>query len=659
MEKFLSSAEKYVLYIVLGLFSVFVLSSYSSPYVVPKEILLVTGLGLIILIWVAKIIVKGSLTFSVGKFDLGVLLVGFAYLASTIFATPNKMEAYLFPGTTTFILAGVILYFLINQFDQKTKSNASLSLFISGLGLSLISLMASVNLFSKIPQLPAFMKDPAFNPMGGAIPSIFFLSSIIFIAIGIFIKERDTIRKFFYGASLTVIFFALLMLVISVVPGKPTSPRFVSTQDSWEISVDALKKSPLFGAGPANYLTAFNLFRPVTYNSTDLWQVRFTTASNFYFTLVTETGFIGLFAIAFLLIAVYKHARHDLKFSTDIESVSQNLEKMSLIVLIIMFAFFPVSPTVVVLLFALLAIFSRSEHKLLHLNIAAAETNPGVSRIPAIIIGLPFVAGVLAVGFFGSKILAAENTFKKSLDALAANDAKTTYDLMSSAISKNPKVDRYHASFAQVNMALASSLATKKDITEADRTTISQLVQQAISEGKATVALNPARSGNWEVLAQIYTSIMPFAKGADQFAVQTYTQSIALDPTNPNLRIAMGGIYYSLGSFDNAVEIFKLAVLAKPNLPNAHYNLAIAYREKKDYDNAINEINGVISLVTKDSEDYKLAKQTLDDLQAKKTAAKVVTGETENLTPPKQAQKSNIKPPIELPKEATPPAATN
>jgi tetratricopeptide (TPR) repeat protein len=316
-----------------------------------------------------------------------------------------------------------------------------------------------------------------------------------------------------------------------------------------------------------------------------------------------------------------------------------------------------VSPLLLLLFFAVLAIQSRSEYKLVHLNVAASGSTPA-SKVPVLIIGLPIIAGVIYIIFIGSKVLTAESTFAKSLDAVANNDAKLTYDLMNSAINQNPKVDRYHASFAQVNMALASSLASKKDITDKDRSAVSQLVQQAISEGKATVALNSQRSGNWEVLAQIYRSIMPYAKGADQFTIQTYQQAIALDPTNPNLRIALGGVYYSLGNFDAAIDSFKLAVIAKPNLANAHYNLAIAYREKKDYTTAIAEVNNVLSLVAKDSADYTLAKQTLTDLQSKNTAAKASTTEgTENLTPPKEQEKSNIKPPIDLPKEATPPAS--
>jgi tetratricopeptide (TPR) repeat protein len=206
-------------------------------------------------------------------------------------------------------------------------------------------------------------------------------------------------------------------------------------------------------------------------------------------------------------------------------------------------------------------------------------------------------------------------------------------------------------------MALATSLASKTDLTDTDRTTITQLVQAAINEGKATVTLNPGRSGNWEILAQIYRSIMPFAQGADQFTIQTYTQAVALDPTNPNLRIELGGVYYALGNYDSAIDTFKLAVLAKSDLANAHYNLAIAYRDKKDYTDAVTEMNNVLSLVAPGTSDYTLAKSTLDDLQ-KNIPATPTTGTTsQSLTTP-AAVKPAIKPPLTLPEEATPPASS-
>jgi tetratricopeptide (TPR) repeat protein len=632
----LATVEKYVLLVTISLYTLFMLPGFTSPYIVPKEILVGTGISLFLVIWTARMIVKGEFSFSIGKFDAGVLLISISYLLSTIFKTPNKLEAFFYPGTATFIIAACLIYFLVNQLDKKSKRGVLIATFVSGLLLSISIFSTNLGLYAKIPFLPAFIKEASFNPLGGSLPSAIYLISLLPIGAAFALKEREIVKRIFFAVATAVLIFGLTILIAGMLPGKPQFSTFPSLQTSWAIATESLKQSPIFGVGPGNYLTAFNLYRPIAYNRTSLWLVRFTTAGNFYLTLITEVGIIGLAAILLLLISIYKNLSQDLK--------TGSWEEIAMVLLLVLFAVVPIAPSLVLPLMVLLATSSRSEEKTVSL---------ATNRVPSVIVSAPILLSVAALVIFGAKATLAEVTFKKSLDALTQNDAKKTYDLMISAVSQNSYVDRYHASLAQIDMALATTLASKKDLTDTDRQTITQLVQQAISEGKATVAANPGRSGNWEVLAQIYRSIMPFAQGADQFAIQTYTQAVALDPLNPNLRIALGGTYYALGRYDEAIDAFKLSVMAKSDLANAHYNLAIAEREKKNYDNAIAEMNTVLSLVQKDSADYKLAQSTLDDLQKNKPA-----GSSENLTAPQKNQTSNIKPPLTLPEDATPPATT-
>ena len=215
---------------------------------------------------------------------------------------------------------------------------------------------------------------------------------------------------------------------------------------------------------------------------------------------------------------------------------------------------------------------------------------------------------------------------------------------MLESITTNNKVDRYQTVYAQVNLAIAQGVAQKETITDEERATISQLVQAAISWAKASIANNPGRSGNWLILARVYQSIMGFAQGADVFAVQTLTQAGALDPLNPNLRIALGGIYYSIGNYDEAIKAFELATLAKPDLPNAHYNLAQAYRQKGENDKAQEALSKVLSLIDKETPDFSLVEAELEDIKAKKS-----------LPSPTPTAQPIISPPLELPEEASPP----
>jgi tetratricopeptide (TPR) repeat protein len=252
------------------------------------------------------------------------------------------------------------------------------------------------------------------------------------------------------------------------------------------------------------------------------------------------------------------------------------------------------------------------------------------------------------------RYLSAENTYYRALTALARNEGAAAYDLLRSAIQTNPMIDRYHGTYTQVNLALANAIAGKEDINDEDRQTIAQLIQQAIREGKATVSLNPTRAGNWELLASTYRAVIPLAQGADQFAVQTYNQAIALDPLNTNYRIALGGILYAAQQFDAAIDVFKLAVLTKPDHANAHYNLAMAYKEAGDTELAIQQLTTVLSLVPRDSEDYEVARQQLEELQQ---GLQAETQEGGDLTAPgSDIDQPALDPQLELPDDAQPPA---
>lgn len=663
MVKLLDTLEKYILYIVLFATPLLVLPIFANPYETPKLVLLGFGVLAILALKTIKSFFRGSIDISLGSFDWPIAFVAFSVILSAVLRTPNKPEAFFLPGTATFILAGVLIYFLTNQLTIAEKKTAGAIIFLSSLAYALLYLLGIIGFFTKIPQLPSFIKASGFTTMGGALPGVVFLATLIPLALSLIIAEKGLVQRFFLIVSGLVLVFALVLSVYNILPGKPSHPLSPSYGDSWAIFVETVKQSPILGIGPGDYVTAFNLARPLSFNNTSSWAIRFTAARDFYLTFITETGLLGLAALAIILLSLFKRARTELEMAVKekdgyLKLLENSGPMLSLLVLLLLLAFFPAISVSYLLLFVLFGLASQV-HKV-KLNISGADSESFLtSRLPTLFVTIPILAGVVAVALFGYKAVYAEAVFKKSLDALAANNGKTTYELMRQAITINPYVDRYHASFAQVNMALASTIAQQKNISDTDRTTITQLIQQAISEGKAAIALNPARADDWEVLARTYQTIMPFAQGADAFAVQTYTQAIALDPINPNLRIALGGIYYAMGRYDDAIRTFQLATYAKPDLANAHYNLAIAYRDKGDTQDAIGEINTVLGLVTKDSPDYKLAQTELNSLQQKLTSTTSATTSagTSSLTAPQKQTTTSIKPPIQLPSEATPPAA--
>ena len=658
MEKLLERIEKYLTVGFIFLLPFFIISISSNPYTISKLALIVAYIILFIAVISVKSIVSGKFTFKTSVYDIPVLIIALSYVLSTILRTPNKMEAFLLPGTTTAIVGGALIYFFLNQI--KDKSLVTKALVYSGAVYSIFCILAYVGMFGKIPQLPAFMQAKTFTPEGGYLPSMIFLVAILPLAVSAVVSVKVLRIRIVSLFATLLIAAGLILSVYQIIPGRPSSPKFPSSRISWEISIDALKVSPFLGVGPGNYMTAFNRYRPISYNSTDLWAIRFSTASDLFFTLFTETGLIGLVGMILLIWVFVKDSRKQLKenklVNWGLESIAPLL---SFALIIILSIFFPATVFIMVLLFILLALAAKT-HPASSINLMMQRVKEGApeansfSKFPAIIIFVPVIGIAIYLGYLSTNILRGEFYYKAALEALLANDAQGTFNNMRQAVLINPRVDRYHATFSRINLILADATARKKDLTDTDRTTITQLIQASIAEAKNNVVLNPLRAQNWEVLGRTYQSIIPLANGADGFAAQAYNQAIALDPINPQTRITLGGLYYAAKNYETASRVFELAVTSKPDLANGHFNLAYSYNEQGKVDQAIQQMSLVLGIVQPDSNDYQVAKKALEDFQAKKKT--VAETSSTNLTPPAVPTPA-IKPKVELPQGSEPPAA--
>ncbi len=659
MEKTIKAIRLTILYSLIFLLPITVLPISANPFVVSKIALLVFGIAALLILRAIEVIHSGKLKFSLSSYDLPVAIIILAYILSSVFQTQNIMDAVLLPGTATAVVAGGILFFLINQESKTDKYRIKMALVISSALYALLTFFGFAKVFALIPQLPTFLQNPNFTPEGGYLPSLVFLVALLPIAVTTFIKEKDLVNKSFLGVSIAIMVLGVGLSIYQILPGRPTTPQLSPYQTSWSVAVEVLKREPILGIGPGDYLTAFSRFRPIEYNATDFWAIRFSSARSFFLTLLTETGLLGLAGLAILLVVVYRNVKQLIKSE---KIYTENYGSwISLIILIVLLALFPATVLITTLFFVLLSFSAKTTRTELTLTAKSAHSS-AASRFPAVMITLPIFLLVLAGLYYSIVILTAEYRFARALSYLSQNKVQPTVNTLVSAINLNPSVDRYRATYARVNLALADSLARKEEITDQDRETLAQLVQLSISEAKSAVAANPLRAGNWEVLGRTYQAIIPVAQGADVFAAQSIQQAVALDPLNPNLRIALGGLFYQAENYKEAIKIFELAVQVKPDLANAHYNLAHAYKQDGQLENAVREMTVVLSLIDSSSQDYQIAKQALEEMektlesQSESTETPSTEG-GEELSAPPEGEDPLLDPQLELPEDAAPPEA--
>lgn len=621
---------------------------FSDPYDFGKAVFLLTGLFLTFAIWMGQAIMEKKLIFKKSHYLLPVLLLSGLFIASALINSPYRTQSFVAPVGAGAIVIGALAYLLFNNLAKKRY--ILYALLGSGTILSLLRLLFFLKVFNLPLALPSLNLSigPNWSPTGSLIALSVFL--LVLIPTG-FSLIYDEIKKshlpmasiLFVANTLNLIGLGLSFHLLST----SAKPVLLPQSTAWTIALESLKdgRLALLGIGPGQYINAFTAFKPMGFNLSEYWNLRFATASNWYYQLLTEVGILGLLTYLFL---GWKIIRDGIKVFRQPRLSHTGLAiYLSLILLLLVQLFVPLNFFLLTLMFIFLAISQNEEPR-------KADLAPfGKLVFLLLFFPLAFWGGIF---LFTGKVALADWHFLASLKAAAQDDGVATYNRQIRAIQANPNSANYRIAYSQTNFALANNLAAKEGMTDQDRQTITQLIQQAIREAKAAVALNPKSAIAWENLANLYRNLINFAEGSDQWALASYQQAINLDPLNPRLRVDLGGLYYSTQNWQQAANFFAQAINLKPDWANAHYNLANSLRELGDFNGAAYEYQLTQSLVSVDSNDYQKVTAELEEVKkripsptpvpvAQKTS---IVPETLQ-TPPEPAE--GINPPLELPEE--------
>ena len=638
-------------------------------YEFPKHFLIIVVSLVSLLLLGLTFVTERQVRLTFSPFSLPVLTLITSFILSTFFKAPNRLDTFLDPGQTgTYLALGLLFFCAVNFIRTKKEVDLLAHAFTGSVALlSLITIIWSSGLAPKIPLISSiqYLTSNVWSPTGLPLPALsVFIAALVFLAVQL-LKEKNLHPKSVLLAvsfALTLVATGILSYRLFASPDNSSRPVFLSHRASWAIALEALKISPLLGVGPGSYPAAFTQFRPISFNLTPQWALRFPTGSNSPLHLLTTIGALGLIAYLFLALRTYTTL---IKTATS----PSNISLAALTAVLAIFAtqlFLPSYLVSTAALFFLLILavsaLKTTGSSLIHesnIDIVAASSSGNSPILP--IISLTLITILVAPGlYFVTRAYAAEARFQKALQFAAANDGKNTYDTLISAIATNPYRDTYRIAYSQTNLLIANSLAanpTPAGLTDADRNTITQLVQQAIREAKNAAALNPTKVANLENLAGIYRNLLNFAQGADAWTLASYRQAIILDPVNPNLRIALGGVYFAQKNWDEAIRWFQTAADLKPDLANAHYNLSAALREKGELLRAVSSLETTINLLDKSSADYTKASGELADLRQKiGETTPLATPASSQLTQPEPLPTPKVNPPLELDQSLSPEA---
>lgn len=610
--------------ITVAALSVLLLLPITDNFVlITKNFVLFFGAILFLALFVWRTYIVRTAEFVVSPFTVPLFLFGLSVLASIFFTSAYPHENILgFGGVyVSMVIIGLLGGSLFSRDHAKTLVG-SLAV-ISGV-LSLTSIL----------QMTGFGPANILNALFGlSIPTnlIFNLTGSSFIAFQVglvtlllLISSIVITKKLpkLYALLIPIIVVGLLIHGWSMLPGKPAALVLPQATTSWSVALDAIRspRAALIGTGPALYANVYNQFKPVSVNTSDTWNVQFGQASNLPLTLLATNGFLGLISWLVIFLLIIKQYKS-----------SSNEGKPIIVALITCFVIHLLIPVNVVLLTIealLLASFVATEkHRFPHVSMSALSIKvtkkqraeePATtekSRVPALI-GLVFGSLiVLSLTYLTGRAYAAHIYMNEAAKASAKDDGVAVYENQQKAAELNPYLDYIRREYAVTNMLIAAALSNKTDASEAEKQQVTQLIQQAIREARSATLLDASDTQNWVVLAQIYQNMIGVTEEAEQWAIQSYVQAIQTSPTDPTLRINLGGIFLNKQQYTQAGELFAQATQLKADYPNAYYNLAIALQNLQQYEDAKTAYQKVLTLLEPSSENYTAVTAELEKVE--------------------------------------------
>lgn len=686
-----------ILLLILGLFAISFPVAFSTlttdPFTLPKQILLgVVALVSLVLLG-AKMISDGKVVLRRTPLDIPVLIFTVILFISSLISL-NRADALI---AFVPLFFAVILYFVLVNTIRNIKS---LYFILSSLAIGAV-LLAIANLLSffKIYLLPfAFTKSQLFTPTGFLLDQLLYFGilvpSLLFFAwpllkkyTGEKSKAADADTKthipqtiFFLVASIIIILSLCITLYQLIVVQNPTLlPYGTGFQTAFAaISQDASRTAQgfLFGSGYGTYNTDFTRFKQQSFNANqNLWSLTFFRSSSYVLELLATAGILGLGAFLLIIFRVFR--------GIGTAALRKNPFFLGFVIAVIGAFLLPYGFILQTLFFITLSLLLSFEGLKQHpkfydlefnfvalkkgvIATAPMQWNPTTGTyVPTAHAGsthetsfskfMPisfFLLCLLIAGYLGYQMItyaSSDIVFQHSLNAAAANNGLQTYNDQTTAIRLFPARDVYYRVYSQTNLALANSIASSQPQnatpTAEVQQTISTLIQQSINSARNATTISPLTSLNWQNLSSIYRNLIGFGQNAEQFALLANQQASVLDPTNPNLYINQGGIYYQLGAWDDAIRQFQIAINLKPDLANAYYNLGHALEQKGDLENALVQYQTVKTLVSSDKANEKQVDAEIAALQKKMKGEEQVAGASTSKKAPANDEKLEISSP--------------
>ncbi|MEI8174462.1 MAG: hypothetical protein WCG28_00755, partial [bacterium] len=382
--------------------------------------------------------------------------------------------------------------------------------------------------------------------------------------------------KYFPVVSFVVMLVSLLFFISSGFLGNiiPNSLQISNTEvnpslsSTMSIAKEVLVKNPIFGIGPNKFKEAWSMYKPLSINNTQFWNVSFNSGSGLFPTFAATTGGVGIlswvvFFVLFLFIGV-KSVFASIKKRINWEMVSFFILSLYLFISSL---FYFTGPVMFLLSFAFSGIFiglvasnSNKEFCISFLN----DHRKSFFSISALIIVTVFF---VTVAFKYTERFISIYYFEKALSAQAVPDAK---DFIGKALSLYSN-DFYLRTYSQIYLIDLNSLLSKgKTLSDAENATLQAIFDQALQGAQMAINFDSKNYLNYQLLGSVYqTAGVLGVKDAYGKAMEAFKSASAINVNSPELKLSLANISIADKKNKEAKDYANQSLSLKPDYIDA------------------------------------------------------------------------------------------
>ncbi|MFA4975068.1 MAG: hypothetical protein WC577_00060 [Candidatus Paceibacterota bacterium] len=647
LSNILDRISFWALFVVVVLLPVFFLPFTQIPVETSKGLLLVVGLVVSIIFWIAARFSDGKISVPRSWLLLsgaGIILIS---LVSALFSKTLSVSLFgimLDIGTFYFML-GAFLLMLLSSIILKDQTNAKmvfwgvivsstvlfvfqgLRLFMPDLlslgvlggktdsilgswnafglfaGFSTIMSLFIIEFFS-IPKLTKWLLGVliVFSIILAAAVNFLLVwellgifALIIFVyKISFFSSKRQEGEKVIFPAfSFAVVMVSLLFFMsIQFIGGLLPNSLGLSNLEirpsfgaTMTVTGGALMKSPVLGVGPNKFGEVWAMYKPQVINSTQFWDTSFNSGSGLLPSFASTTGALGILSwIAFFVLFLLAGAKS--LFSSIKNNTSWEVVAffVASLYLFVSSFFYSTGGVLFLLAFAFIGAFiGLSNANRENGEVSISFLDDPRKSFFSILILVVLMIISAATGFKYVEKLASVSYFGNTLSATTIASAEES---ISRAISLHQN-DLYLRTYAQVYLTKINSIVSKgtTSLTDADKADLQTSFDQAVNGAQLAVAYDNTNYLNYSSLGVVYNTVgLLGVKDAYTKAVEAYINAGKLNPLNPGIKLATARVYFADGKVKEAKDAVKEALTLKPDYIEAL--ITMSQIEKSEGNNA-------------------------------------------------------------------------